>query len=364
MIKKISFSGIMLASLLFITTSCEKWLDVNDNIDGPAYVPGYLYLAGIEQNYQGLYFDIRAIAPMVQMMGTSTTNFTNFPGHYYQAGNDAGGELWRMTYWLQGKNLENMINQSEEEGRWNLAGIGYIMKAFSWDQLTKYHGEVILEDAFIEKLLTHDYDYQPAVYAAVKEWAYKGIKYLQRVDTSAYGTEISANDYIYQGDKAKWIKFAYGIMARNLVSLSNKTNFNTDYAQDVIKFADSSFTSYLDDATLKVGGGGSAAAQSAYNNFWGTVRGNLSRSNWQHEYAVQLLTGSVPVYDPATGNKPPMVPANTYYPFQLAVPQIICDTIITVVGHYDPRVAVKLGTKDDATYLYMDNARSIQKRKY
>jgi hypothetical protein len=362
MIKKISFSGIVLVSLLFMTTSCEKWLDVNHNIDGPSYIPDYLYLAGIEQAYQGLYWDIRAIGPMTQMMGT--TSYTTFAGHYYSAGVDNGGELWRMTYWLQGKNLENMIHQAEESGRWTLAGMGYIMKAFSWDQLTKYHGEVILEDAFVEKLLTHDYDYQSAVYTAVRGWAYKGIKCLQKVDTSIYGTEITANDYIYKGDKAKWIKFGYGVLVRNLASLSNKTNFNSLYAPDLVKYADSSFVSYSDDAALTVGGGGNAAAQSAYNNFWGTSRANLSRSYFQHEYAVQLLTGTVPTYDPATGNKTAMVPANTYYKYQLAVPQIICDTIITVVGHYDPRVAVKLSTKDDATYLYMDNARSIQKRKY
>lgn len=115
---------------------------------------------------------------------------------------------------------------------------------------------------------------------------------------------------------------------------------------------------------LRWGGGGSAAAQSAYNNFWGTARANLSRANWQHEYAVQLLTGTVPAYDPATGNKLPRTPTNTYYPYLLAVPQIICDTIITLPGHFDPRVAVKLGTKDDNTYLYMDNIWSIKKRKY
>ncbi|MBE0666202.1 MAG: SusD/RagB family nutrient-binding outer membrane lipoprotein, partial [Bacteroidales bacterium] len=110
MIKKISFSVVLAALLLFMTTSCEDYLDVNQNLDAPAQVEGYLYLAGIQQAYGGLYYDIRAAGTLSQMMGT--TSYTPFATHYYYLGSDAGGEKWRFTYWLQGMNLENVINQS------------------------------------------------------------------------------------------------------------------------------------------------------------------------------------------------------------------------------------------------------------
>ena len=67
------------------------------------------------------------------MFGTSS--YTTFASHYYSTGSDAGGELWRMVYWNQGMNLENMINQSLEAENWTLAGIGYAMKACSWDMI-------------------------------------------------------------------------------------------------------------------------------------------------------------------------------------------------------------------------------------
>lgn len=362
MIKKISFSVILLASMLFITTSCEEWLDVNNNVDAPAAVEGYLYLAGIQQAYQGLYWDIRAAGPLTQMMGTSS--FTYYAQHYTTIGNDNGAEQWRMTYWLQGMNLENLINQSIANEEWKLAGIGLAMKAFSWDQLTKYHGELILKDAFVPGLLAHRYDYQDTIYTAVRNWAYKAIEYLEMNDTKDYGTKITANDYIYGGNTDKWKKFAYGVIVSNLASLSNKSDFTTAYAQELIAAAGKSFTSSADDAVLTIGGGGSAAAQSAYNNFWGTTRANLSRNYWQHEYAVQVFTGTVPYYDEATGNKEAAVPVNTYYPYRLADKQIICDTNVMVSGHYDPRVAVKLGTIDDATYDNIDVINSIKRRKY
>jgi hypothetical protein len=363
MIKKISFTIVLLAFLLMFNTSCEKWLDVNRNQDAPTYVEGYLYLAGILQAYQGIYFDVRATAPLTQMMGTSS--FTQFANHYYFEGSDNGGETWRYVYWLQGMNLENMINQSVEKNHYTLAGIGYAIKAYSWDQMTKLNGELILRDAFVPGLLSHRYDYQDSVYAQVRRWAYKAVEYLEMTDPNNYGTLISANDFIYAGDKAKWIKFAYGVIVRNLASLSNKSDFATKYAPELITAAGKSLATTADDAALKIGGGGASAAQSAYNNFWGTYRVNLSRSYWQHDYAVQVFTGTVPRYDPATGNKIPIA-GNPYYPYELAVPQITADTIIrsTVPGHFDPRVAVKLATTDDPNYNDMNYQWGIKKRKY
>jgi hypothetical protein len=164
-------------------------------VDAPAQVDGYLYLAGILEAYQGNYYDIRATGPLTQMMGT--TSFTVFAQNYYSEGLDNGGELWRMTYWLQGMNLENLINQSVAKEDWTLAGIGYAIKAYSWDQLTKEHGELPLKQAFVPGLLTFNYDYQDTVYAQVRRWAYQAIDYLSRTDNHIYGTKITANDWVY-----------------------------------------------------------------------------------------------------------------------------------------------------------------------
>ncbi|MBW7840478.1 MAG: SusD/RagB family nutrient-binding outer membrane lipoprotein, partial [Chitinophagaceae bacterium] len=133
-----------IAAGLLTGMGCKKFLDVNKNVDAPDHVDAYLYLANIEQQYQGIYWDIRAIGPLTQMMGTSS--YSNFANNYYNAGSDAGGEIWRMVYWNQGMNLENLINQSEAAGNWTLAGIGYAIKAFSWDLMTKVHGELPMKE--------------------------------------------------------------------------------------------------------------------------------------------------------------------------------------------------------------------------
>ncbi|MGV3763811.1 SusD/RagB family nutrient-binding outer membrane lipoprotein [Parapedobacter sp.] len=347
--------------LFLLLGSCEKYLDVNQNIDAPAEVDGFLYLANITQQYQGIYWDIRAIGPMTQMMGT--TSYTSFANHYYSLGSDAGGEIWRVVYWNQGMNLENLINQSMEEEHWTLAGIGLAMKAFSWDMLTKVHGEVPMTDAFVPGLLSHDYDYQDAVYEQVRAWAYEAIELLERQDDHNYGSNISDNDFIYNGDKSKWIKFAYAVIVRNLASLTNKTNFTSDYAQELIDAAGKSFQSPADDATVSIAGGSQSAPYSGYNNFWGTSRNNFNWVYFQHEYAVQVMTGTVPEYDQATGDKT-RLEGNDYHPYRLADKQIITDTLMDQPGHFDPRVTVKLSTTSNPTYLNLDDADSVKTYEY
>lgn len=347
--------------LFLLLGGCEKYLDVNTNIDAPAYVEAHLYLAGITQQYQGIYWDVRATGPLTQMMGTTT--FTTFANHFYTVGSDAGGEVWRMVYWNQGMNLENLINQSMEAEDWTLAGIGYAMKAFSWDLLTKLHGEVPMRDAYVPGLLSHDYDYQSEVYTQVREWAYTAIELLERTDNRNYGSTISDNDFIYAGDREKWIKFAYAVIVRNLASLTNKANFQEIYAQELITAAGRSFQTPDDDATVRIAGGSQSAPYAGYNNFWGTARPNLTYNYFQHDYAVQVFTGTVPKYDEATGDKI-RLDENPYYPFALAEKQIIADTLLDVPGHFDPRVAVKLSTTSNPTFLDLDNADNIKSYQY
>lgn len=351
--KKNKFLYIIATIMMALsTTSCDDFLDVNKNTDAPDYVEGYLYLAGIQQAYYGIYYDLRALCPLTQMMGTSS--YVNFANNYYTKASDAGGEAWRMVYWNQGMNLENMINQSEAAENWTLAGIGYAIKAYSWDFLTKVNGEAPMKQAFVPGLLSHEYDYQDAIYDQVRVWAKKAIECLEKEDKTNYGTRISQNDYIYGGDKAKWIKFAYAVIARNLASLTNKNDFKQKYYDEFIDACNKAFASNDDNALLKITGGGSDAAQSSYNNFWGPYRGNLSNSYWQHDFAVQTMTGTMPIYN-EEGNKithtiivkndkgEDVEQTHPRFPYELAEKQIICDTL-EEVGHFDPRPLLKLGT--------------------
>ena len=365
---KITTLLLLAVFAVMINPGCDDYLDVNNNVDAPDYIAAHLYLPGILAAYQGLYYDIRALGPLTQMMGTS--GYTSFAGQGFSAASDAAGEMWRVSYWLQGINLENMIKQAKEQEAWTMAGIGYAVKAYSWDWITKFHGDVPMKDAYVPGLLSHNYDYQDVVYAQVREWAKEAISFLEMTDNFDYGVTLRDGDLIYAGDKTKWIKFAHSVIVRNLASLSNKKNFAADYAPELIAHAAAAFQTGDDDAAMKTLGGAADAQFNEYNNFWGVHRSNLSNTYWQHDFAVQVFTGTVPLYDKLTGDKvrPDPDPITglvpTYRPFMLAEKQIICDTLVDLPGHFDPRVVAKLATASDPTYQNVGNADSVKHRQY
>lgn len=362
--KKILSVIMLLAAVSFSNVSCEKWLDVNKNVDSPDHVDTYLYLSSIQQMYWDIYYDILATAPLCQMWGT--TSYTSYALHRYPTGSDSGGNVWRMAYWDQGMNLENFINQAIEEEKWTMVGMGYAMKAFSWDVLTKYHADLPLTEAFQPGRLEFNYDYQDVVYKQVHDWATTAIEYLERDDQNSYGSILENNDWIYHGDKSKWIKFAYSVLIRQLSSLTNKTEFLSTYGPELVSYADKAFQTPDDDACVSLLGGGSDAPSSTYNNFFGTYRGNLGRSYFQSDYAVKVFTGTVPEYD-ENGNRilnDNWQDADARYKYKLSATQIICDTNVMETGHYDPRVVAKLGTASDQLYQNINNLDSIKRYKY
>jgi len=371
--KKITF--ILLSVCLLFTTACTDFLDVNRNIDAPDYVDDYLYLSGVLQTYQDIAFDLHAVAPLAQMWSVNATSgsYYDYARHYNPRGVDAGAVIWRTVYFNHGMNVENMINQAIEQEHWTIAGIGYVLRAHGWDMLTKLYGEAPLKQFLDTKLTSFDYDYQDVIYEQVREWALEAIKYFEMDDKTGYGAKLTANDWVYAGDANKWKKFAYAILVRNLASLSNKTDFiSAGYADDLIKYAALSFQSTADDAMVRVAGGSSSATYMAFNNYLGTFRGNLGTTYIQNDYAVQIMTGTVPVWDgfgkrikvDLDGATEEEIERAKYYPYELAATQIICDTAMSKTGHFDPRVVAKLSTTSDPTRSSIDNPTAIKDFKF
>lgn len=351
--KKHSILTLISAALLgFGATSCDDYLDVNKNVDAPDNVDAYLYLAGVQQSFYDVYADAVHAGSLAQMLGTGSSYY----GHYYPQNSDTGGAMWRMTYWEQGMNLENMINQAIADEDWHLAGMGYIMKALSWDYSTKWNGEMPLDDAFVSGLLAHDYDYQEYIYMKIREWAKQGIAYLEMEDKAPLAGQIAGSDYIYSGDIEKWKKLGYAVIVRNLASLTQKNDFKTKYYPELIAASEKAFTSVNDDATVKVDGGGADAPSSSYNNYWGVYRGNLSSSYHQYQYAVDVMQGMVREVDHENNLYVEVDSAarldtislyhKDVYKYKLMEKQIICDTAVSQQGHWDPRRVAKLETID------------------
>ena len=366
---------LLLSACLLFTTACEDYLDVNKNVDAPDYVEDYLYLAGVLSSYMNVIYDYRAVAPLAQMWSTTAGTYSDYAVHYNPRGTDGGALIWQTVYFNHGMNVENMLNQAKAAEHWTLVGICYTIRAHGFDMLTKLHGEAPLKQFLATNRTVFEYDYQDDIYEQIQKWALAAIECFEKVDKTNYGAKLTSTDLVYGGDASKWKKFAYAILVRNLASLSNKSDFVSNYADSLIKYAGLSFQSADDDAKVRVAGGSQSATYEDYNNNWGTAVGiDWFTGYTQNDYAVQLMTGTVPVWD-GSGKRvkiPPLPPGSTaderaraaYYPYILAPTQIICDTAVSKPGHFDPRVVAKLSTTDDPSYNNIGNAQAVKYYKF
>ena len=109
---------------------------------------------------------------------------------------------------------------------------------------------------------------QEKVYAEVLRLLNEGVADLARTDGKVSSTYTAIGDKMYNGDRAKWTKFAWGVVARNLNNQINKATYNAD---KVIEACDKSLASNADNALISYNG-----SVSADSNFNGPGRNNYA----------------------------------------------------------------------------------------
>ncbi|AMW06946.1 RagB/SusD family nutrient uptake outer membrane protein [Gemmatimonas phototrophica] len=280
--------GALLVGALAVTASCQNFLDVNENPNAPQTVSANLYLAPILHWVStSEQFDGRFIGRFTQnwTLPSGATLPSTWDRMGYDPSSDNGGQLWRDVYWSIGQNLVDMNRLAGAEERWDLLGIGQVIKAWGWLKVTDVHGELIIKEAFDQSKFTFNYDTQEFAYQEVNRLLDSAIANLSRTDGAVNQAYLSRYDRVYGGDRTKWLKFAYGLKGMALNHFSNKSSYKS---QDVIAAIDQSFTSNADDALLPYSG---TSADNADGNFWGPRRGNIN-SYRQTLFVLGLLNGT------------------------------------------------------------------------
>jgi len=281
--------------------SCSKKIDeVYQNPNADVRVPPEELLpqiiSAMAANYagHGTMNDIRYAGAYIQNFAFYATNSNFDRMGYTNSSGDVAQSTWRMHYYDIGQNNQNMIAWAIEEKKWDYAGVGKAIDAWSWMILTDYYDNVILDEAFNTSLITFKYNTQPQVYDHVKSLCFEAIDYLNKTGDNASQANLAKGDaFFYNGDVNKWKKFTYGILARLYNRYSNK---GAQYKPDsVIYYADKSILTNADNAMVKF----QATNLSATNNFFGPLRGNLSGTGVtsptairQGAYIANLLNGT------------------------------------------------------------------------
>lgn len=298
--KKI-FKTIIAASVTAVMfTACSKQIDEayqNPNADVRVPVEELLpwQIASMAANAagHGTLNDIRYIGAYVQNWHLAVGGSVYDQMGYTNSSGDVSQSTWRMHYYDIGQNNKKMVEWAIEEKKWDYAGVGKAIAAWSWLTLADYYGEAIVKEAFRTEQITFKYDEQQDIYDYARQQCYEAIAYLNKTGDAVSQANLAKGDaYFYNGDVNKWKKFTYGILARYHNHLSNKSTYKPD---SVIYYANLSILDNADNAAVKF----AATNISGTNNFFGPRRGNLNSTSTvsptairQGEFIANLMNGT------------------------------------------------------------------------
>ena len=279
-------SAVLLVGLLGLSSGCHDFLNVNTNPNGPQSVAANLYLPPMMHwLVTSPQYDGRFVGRYTQQWTLPGTSLSTWDRMGYDAASDNGAEQWRDVYWSLGQNLIDMNAKAQAEQRWDLLGVGLMLKAWGWQVLTDLHGEIIIKEAFDESRTTFDYDPQDYAYQEVQRLLDSAIVLLRRTDGAVDAGYLAQGDHIYNGDRKKWLKLTWGMKALVLNHFSNKAGYAPD---SVMAAVDSSFASNADDALMSYP---STSTDFQDYNFWGRSRNNITNYR-QTLFVLGLMNGT------------------------------------------------------------------------
>jgi hypothetical protein len=290
-------TSIFAIAILITLGGCKKYLDINRDEDTPQDPDvSSVFPAMLGAIPRGLQFDARYASKYIQNWVASSNLNTGFDAMSYLGGLDNNGDIWRQCYFGLGKNLDYIIENGSAKGQWDYVGAAQVLKGMMFQYATDYHGEIIFKEAFLPDKAFFKYDDQETVYAGIDSILRLGIRNLTRTDNEVSTTRLAKGDYVFDGNNAKWIRFAWGLMARNAHRITNKPTYNAD---SVIAFCDRSLATTADDFLIPFD-----AVKNDDANFLGTFRNNLNLTNTsafrQSTFIVSLLDGTTFTGIPST----------------------------------------------------------------
>ncbi len=275
---------VVLAGCLTLLGGCDKFLDVNTNPNAPQSVTTNLYLAPmLHWMVTSPQFDGRFVGRYTQQWTLPGTALTTWDRMGYDPTSDNGGQQWRDVYWTLGQNLVDMNTKAEAEQRWDVLGVGLILKAWGWQATTDLHGEIIIKEAIDQSKFSFSYDSQEYAYQEIQRLLKLAIEQLAKTDGAVDQAYLAKTDKLYGGDRAKWTKLANGMLALNLNHYSNKSSYAP---AEVIAAVNRSFASNADNALLTY-----PNTNNDDISFLGRTRGNFQTYR-QTQFVVNLMNGT------------------------------------------------------------------------
>jgi len=240
--KSLKYKILLLATVGFLATSCDKqaFVDVNTNPDALSAVPPQNQFLNAtvsihSQDFEAFYDLYRRIMPWLQYttdlngnQGAFTQNFDNFANRYGRLYSGIGDRLYDLE-----KLVENM--PAEVQPRYtNMIRIARILKAYYTFYVSDIYGAIPYSEAFQGRYggtLQPGYDTQQEIFTQLDSEIKEAVATLK---TSPTAPQISLGSYdqYYGGDVQKWVKAGNAL---RLKIAMRQLKVNAGPAQAIIK---------------------------------------------------------------------------------------------------------------------------------
>ena len=278
---KLQIIGMLLISVAI--GGCKKYLDINNDPGSPQTPTLAALLPPVTASMSRVItLDGRFSGAYIQNF--SNTNFNeNNDAHGGNAPNGGGNEAWRNFYVVHGTAINLMVKQGIAAEQWDYVGAAHALRAWGLQNATDIFSDMPYYQAWEPNRVYFKYDNQKMLYKVVDSLCRVALAYLNRTDGKVSKPVMARGDLVYAGDRGKWIRFVYGILARNWHHLTNKPEYNAD---SVISYVDKSMSNNGDNFLVT-----HSASRLDDSNPLGPARENFNIRR-QSRFMVQLLDGT------------------------------------------------------------------------
>ncbi len=272
--------ALCLCAALWLS-ACDAFLDVNRNPNFPEDASPSAKLPSIISN---------GLQQQAALSVLSSAHFTQ-----QIAGRAVGNALdqfflsppanpFNDTYFRAASNIPPMIERATREQAWFYVGAGKVLMAALLFHLTDLHGNIPYSEAFRgAENFTPKYDSQESIYNAMDKLLDEAIVEFGKTQPASAPAFNASADILFGGNVQRWIRFAYGLKARQWNHLTKKSTYNP---QRVLEAIDRATNANADDAQVTF-----SSAQITLTNVWAFQRANANARTFGR-YFINMLDGT------------------------------------------------------------------------
>jgi hypothetical protein len=237
---------------------CDSFLDVNEDPNAPVNARVEVRLpAVITGVVHSVYYGDPPLWGVEWMQQTSfnraTRNYDEL--QVYEVQDNSPNEWWSFYYAGILNETKLMMQQTDPAADAAYHGIARFLSAWTWAMTTDLWGPIPFSEALDPAIPSASYDSQQTVYNAVDGWFDEAIAQMKASANDASIAKPTANDLLFGGDMARWVKLARHVQARHRLRLSNAPWANAqEQAQAALTALQEGFASNADDADFEYEG--------------------------------------------------------------------------------------------------------------